>query len=389
MKNKVDKRIQITKNYSMAAIAIACLIFCAYCYLLQPVLSYSRVKIVAALVLFFVLFIGRSYCYSTKNMILGIAVVFLTLFNSFVKANSLANFFDCFEVLSWIVCVLLMLMILLTDKEIKLVLMAAKYASLITSIDFLARNDWFTSRITYVLAFGGIGRNMIINFTLAGLTITLIQILFCKAKRINYIYLAILLIAVLQANSRAIFLAFAMSLGCIVMHYILSLEKEIRWKKAITIILLILLLIIIWLLFMPQSYIDRLWNPKAYGFQESDRVELWKTAIEMSNAPLLGMGPNYSQTIASHQGYGAHNLFIDTYVNSGIVVSLLTLFFIITFIKKDLLLLAFFSTPFVEMMVESGRSTGTWGAIVIITLITNRAIANNKSFAETIKSILD
>lgn len=387
------KRINLINGYSLEAIAIAVLLFLGYDTAISPFYSLPRLKMIIVALLGFGLLVCKPFYNYSKRNIAFIAIIILTIFNAYVKTNSISEMLACFNVISWILCAYFAQMILLEKREIKLVLLSVKYASIIASVILLLNNKWFSSQYEYSLLFTTINRNGVVIFTSTGLAIVLMQVLFSKCHKINYLFLAIIGVTGIQANSRAMFVSIIVIVGSIMFHYLRTANDENKVKKAISILLILAILIATWFIAMPSDYINRLWNPDAYSLGESSRTDLWHQAFEMTKDPILGMGPNYCQNHLYHKSgehlYGSHNFIVDSYTNSGLVVSLLSLYILLSYIKKEWLLFAFYITPFMGIMVESGRSISTWGSLMIIGLIFNRALVDKMTFSEEVIDILE
>lgn len=386
-------RINLINGYSLEAIAIAVLLFFGYDTAISPFINAVRLKMAVVALLVFVLIIGRPFNGHLNRNIAYTALIILSMFSAYVKTNSISGFNGCFNVLSWVLCAFFAQFLLLEKYEIKLVLLAVKYASIISSVILLSQNRWFSSQYEYDLLFLTMNRNGVIVFTTTGLAIMLIQVLLCKSHWLNHIYLAIVGLAAVQANSRNIFLTVIVVVGSIMVYYLKSANDEKKARKAISILLILVILISIWFVAIPNDYKDRLWNSDSYSLGNSSRIDLWEQAISMTKDPILGMGPNYCQNNLYHKAgehlYGSHNFLVDTYTNSGIIVALTMAYIFFSYFKRDWLLYAFFITPIMEMMFESGRNFSTWGGLIILGLILNRTLLDNMTFSEEIIDILE
>ncbi len=296
------------------------------------------------------------------------------------------------SMLSWWACLLVGSCVGWNSREIRLFLETIKWSCFICSVSIALQNEPFKGADTIVLFGDEMNRNWVIDVSLPGLIIQLIELV--AKKKPSFFDIAvtgILFYACILPISRSEFVATALCCGLVLLYKYRALQHGIDRKKAMRLAALVLVILLIVYAVMPQSYRDRLWSPDSYDSTSNDRVDRWVDGIEMVDDVVFGMGPMYYQNNTDYpwRYYGVHNMFVDMYIASGLIGAGLSVLLFLLFIRKDLLALSFFSYSMIRVMFEAGRTPGTWEILTILAALISLSEARGISVSELLTSIYD
>ena len=366
-------------------IALAVWMFHGFCELDKVFLSTSFVKMVCFAVMFlYFLLTKEKVVLSTRYFLVYVFFVLYYVFDAMVHLDIKSGISDGFQVMSWWLILLFSMLREHSNREINLLFNAIKYACLISSITLLVKNDWLSSKIMYTLWEGiSINRNYIADFTTPGLLVVILQLVKNKKSILNWCILVIFVFTCLQPNSRTMFVIMISMIAILLLWY----AQKVQTKRMVRVFLFVFLAAVIGVflayIFLPESYISRLWAPDAYTLQTSSRWDLWVRAVRQVTNPVFGMGAGYNQeTIVT--GYGAHNMFVDLFCDAGLVAIAFAVYICKFFIRKDFVTLFMLIIPVSRSVLESGRSISVWAVLVLLAMMLVKSDLNDSSVESVI-----
>lgn len=276
------------------------------------------------------------------------------------------------SMLSWWGCLLVGTLVDRNQREIAFLLRGIKLACICCAVLIAVQNPPFSGAVAITIGTMEVNRNEVVERILPGLLVQSIQ--HTRTDKIpwhGYLSSFVLIYACLLPQSRGGFVSVLLTMGFVFADRYLKKKEQRGIRYVGNMVLAALIAIILVGVLIPSSYTNRLWRIMDYRLDDTGRLELWKDGIAMVSDPIFGMGPSYYElhSASKWRAYGVHNMFIDLYIAGGIIMVALICLLFRRFIRKDLIVWAFFSLPLMRTMVEAGRSYGTWGVLMLMEIM--------------------
>lgn len=278
------------------------------------------------------------------------------------------------------------------DKEMDFLLNSIKYASLVLAAILIISNPLINRISTpyiYLLNIS-VNKNAIAYLISPGLYVCVQQLFDMKGKNkkgktkfFYFIELFLLLYAGIYPMSRGGFLCMFFPLFIFLADRYRAAIKKFKIKKIVGGILILCLAVYAMWNLLPKEYVNRLLLLESYTYHNSgNRDILVKQAIELVQGhELTGLGFGYYQSVLK-TSYGAHNCFVDMYVNAGLVGLVgLIIIFVYPIIKcKNAKCYSWIVMALIAAFFESQMSYQVWVPLAIAWLIwkTEKKINNEK-----------
>lgn len=365
-------RIKNSKiHFSVYIIALSFIVGFTGAWILPNLLS-NLIKPIVIIMLIgevFILKKVRTDTYAKILFMYMILVVICSILNGLESVIALASFS---------INILYIFMIIIkkyNDNEIHFLLISIKYASLFLAIILIISNPiigTINSSTIYLLNVQ-VNKNAIAYLIAPGLYVCIQQLFGSfsgkfEDKKIRrkisiFIEMIILFYAGIYPMSRGGFLCILAPVGIFFVNRYIEAIRKAKIKRIIEGIGLgIGAVFIIWN-FIPEQYKNRLLSLENYSYSNSGmRDVLAKQAIELVQGhELIGRGFGYYQRVLE-SSYGAHNCFVDMYVNAGIIGGVgMIIIFVYPIIKcKNIISYSWISIAFVAAFFESQMSYQLW-----------------------------
>ncbi|MBU5294096.1 O-antigen ligase family protein [Anaerosalibacter bizertensis] len=197
-------------------------------------------------------------------------------------------------------------------------------------------------------------------------------------KLITLFMILIMLYTIFYTSTRGAFLALFISLIMIVSKHILDNLNKGKIVSTLLFIIFVFSSILIILYLLPENIASRMFDFTSYDVNRRDI--LWDLAIYLSKDNFyFGNGFDYWTRVTGYL-YGAHNLYIDLLVSSGIFGSIL-MFLLVGIIlfksRRNVFLLALLSAPIMNSFFESGLTYDFWNPLILCAIIYSYTIVRD------------
>ena len=263
-----------------------------------------------------------------------------------------------------------------TIKEIELLLNSLYWAGFIFSFIVAISNPIIgndISRINIYYLNNSLNANGIPYLIVPSIVIGTKKLFNSHANVVNRIIviftLFVMLYTIFYTSTRGAILALLISLFLLVFKYILRNIKDRRILAVLLLSIFVFFCSIVVLYLLPEKIVNRAFNFSSYSLNSRD--QLWRLAISLSkNNICFGNGFDYWAEVTGSP-YGAHNLFLDLLVSSGILGSLMMILLvsIIVLKSKNVLLLSLLTAPIMNSLFEAGRTYDFWNPLILCVLI--------------------
>lgn len=261
-------------------------------------------------------------------------------------------------------------------KEIELLLNSLYWAGFIFSFIVAISNPIIgndISRINIYYLNNSLNANGIPYLIVPSIVIGTKKLFNSHANVVNRIIviftLFVMLYTIFYTSTRGAILALLISLFLLVFKYILRNIKDRRILAVLLLSIFVFFCSIVVLYLLPEKIVNRAFNFSSYSLNSRD--QLWRLAISLSkNNICFGNGFDYWAEVTGSP-YGAHNLFLDLLVSSGILGSLMMILLvsIIVLKSKNVLLLSLLTAPIMNSLFEAGRTYDFWNPLILCVLI--------------------
>ncbi|WAA12115.1 O-antigen ligase family protein [Fervidibacillus halotolerans] len=377
MKNNCIEKFEITKRSSFKAKLIGLFFFLSLTsvYVFPDVLTNMYKPLLIILLFFSILLFDERLEINVISVIIIISITYYSLV--LLNNMSFMSFTSYASITLPLIIALILSTIKLSIKDLRVIINSIYLGGIVFSIFILVSNPNLTqmsaiyrTEIKYLNSI--INANGIPYFVIPAVLIGINKIILSKninkIKHIMYVFIS--MYPIFYSMSRGGFLALFLGMLFIILYYIKLYLKKNNMIKIITLILLICTIVLMIYHILPQKIKARLFNFSSYDLNHRDF--LWEQAILMSrNNIFFGNGYTYYWEKTGNN-YGAHNLYIDLLVSSGIIGAVLMLLIFITIIlksKKNPIAVSFITIAFINSMIESGRSYGFWIPLMLALMI--------------------
>lgn len=189
-------------------------------------------------------------------------------------------------------------------------------------------------------------------------------------KKIVIIFmLSVMLYTLFYTSTRGAVLSLLISFFIFLFKYILNSIKNKKIGKVLFICTFVLVFSFTLINLLPEKIVNRIFNFSSYNLNSRDK--LWKLAIYLSKKNIyFGNGFNYWTQVTGDQ-YGAHNLYLDLLVSSGMfgAFMMILLMSVIVLKSKNVFLFSLLTAPIMNSLVESGRTYDFWNPLILWVII--------------------